>query len=378
MEYGCLERLVGSHMKFFDGHLDLALNAIDHERDQTLPVSVLRERERAGTADGRGIATVSADELKRGGCGVVLSTVIARSKPWVDACRENIHDFDWPDPSMAYAVAMGQLSYYRLLETRGLLRILTTADQLKAHAAEWEKPSAATPVGLIVTMEGADPIVEPDQLEHWHAAGVRTLMLAHFGKSHYAHGTPPDKPKHPSEIDGPLTDFGRALLPKMEALGMPLDLTHTSDQSFAEAEDLFGGRIYSSHTGCRALNDIPRNHTDAQLKTIIDRGGVIGLPMFNYFLKAGYKEGSPKEMVTYADVADHVDHICQFAGNAKAVGIGSDADGGFGCEHMPAELETHRDITRFGQKLSSRGYSDDDILGVMHGNWTRFFCETLP
>jgi membrane dipeptidase len=164
----------------------------------------------------------------------------------------------------------------------------------------------------------------------------------------------------------------------MEKLGMPLDLTHTSDQTFAEAADLFGGRIYSSHTCCRSLQPIPRNHSDEQLKAILERDGVIGLPMMNYFLKQGYKETSPKEDVTYADVADHVDHICQLAGNSKQVAIGSDCDGGFGREYMPAELDTHRDLVKLGETLSSRGYSEDDIALILSGNWLRFFAETLP
>jgi membrane dipeptidase len=231
---------------------------------------------------------------------------------------------------------------------------------------------------MIITMEGADPIVEPEQLHQWHANGLRSLMLAHFGQSHYAHGTPTSKPDNPHDIDGPLTDWGRALLPKMHELGMPLDLTHSADQSFAEAADLFEGRIYSSHTACRSIADMPRNHTDEQLKQIIDRNGVIGLPLFNHFLNAAYEEDSPKDMVTYAHVADHIDHICQLAGNVKHVGIGSDADGGFGKEHMPAELDTHRDIVRLAEVLSQRGYSDEDIVAMMHGNWVRFFTETLP
>lgn len=365
-------------MKIFDAHLDMALNALDHERDQTLSVADLREREAGGVADDRGVATVSVDELRQGGCGVVLSTVIARSKPWVKATRENIHDFNWPAPSMAYGVAMGQLAYYQLLERQGYLRLIKDAFTLKMHLAEWDVIPQVAPVGMIVTMEGADPIVRPDQLEDWHEAGVRTLMLAHFGKSHYAHGTPTSDPDNKHDVDGPLTDWGRALLPKMHELGMPLDLTHTADQSFAEAADLFEGRIYSSHTACRSLADMPRNHTDEQLKQIIDRDGVIGLPLFNHFLNAAYEEHSPKEMVTYADVADHIDHICQLAGSSKHVGIGSDADGGFGKEHMPAELDTHRDIAKLAEVLSQRGYSDEEIAAVMRGNWIRFFTETLP
>ncbi|MEM1354159.1 MAG: membrane dipeptidase [Planctomycetota bacterium] len=366
-------------MLLFDGHLDLAMNALDHERDQTWPIGPIRTREAGGVADDRGTATVSLDELRQGGCGVVLSTLIARSKPWIDAARViHRHDLDYPYPSMAYASAMGQLAYYRLLQSQGHLRILTTAEQLKQHVTQWDADETTTPIGMILTMEGADPIVEPEQLHHWHDLGLRTLMLAHFGKSHYAQGTPPSDPHNQLEGDGPLSVNGQKLLPIMHELGMPLDLTHTSDQSFAEAADLFGGRIYSSHTACRALRDIPRNHSDEQLKQIIERGGVIGLPLFNFFLKSGYAEDSPKDSVRFSDVADHIDHICQIAGDTRHVAIGSDADGGFGREHMPAEIDSHRDLSKLADTLAGRGYSADDTALILGGNWERFFAEVLP
>lgn len=365
-------------MRLFDGHLDMALNALEWERDQTLAVAEVREREAKGVHDDRGTCTVTVPELRVGNTAVILSTVIARAKPWVDPCRKNIFDNDWPTQSMAYGIAMGQLAYYRLLEAQGKLAMITTAGQLTEHLAAWSADPDATPLGLIVTMEGADPIVEPGQLQHWHDAGVRTLMLAHFGKSHYAHGTPRSGRGYEQDIDGPLTDMGRALLPEMERLGMPLDLTHTSDQTFAEAADLFGGRIYSSHTCCRALCDLPRNHTDAQVRTIIERQGVVGLPLFNYFLLPGYEEKGGKQQATLATVADHIDHICQLAGSAKQVAIGSDSDGGFGTEHMPAEIDTHRDIHKLAGTLAERGYPDDDVALILGGNWERFFAQTLP
>lgn len=365
-------------MRLFDGHLDMALNALEWERDQARAVAEIRGREADGVHDDRGICTVTVPELRAGNTAVVLSTVIARAKPWVDPCRKNIFDNDWPAQSMAYGIAMGQFAYYRLLETQGKLTILTTARQLTDHLAAWAADADATPVGMIVTMEGADPILDPGQLQHWHDAGVRTLMLAHFGKSHYAHGTPIDRPDRPHDIDGPLTDMGRALLPEMERLGMPLDLTHTSDQTFTEAVDCFGGQIYSSHTCCRALCDLPRNHTDKQLLTIIERGGVIGLPLFNYFLMAGYKEKGGKQQANLATLANHIDHICQLAGSAKQVAIGSDSDGGFGAEHMPAEIGTHRDIHKLAGTLAGRGYPDDDVALILGGNWEHFFAQTLP
>lgn len=368
-------------MLIFDGHLDMAMNALDHERGQTWTVEHIREREAAGVKDGRGLCTVSIPELRASNTPVVLTTVIARCKPWVDPCRENVYDLDWPTQSMAHAVGMGQLAYYKLLAGRGEIKILTTASGLREHLDEWRADPVSTPVGIIVTLEGADPITTPTELEQWHGLGLRTLMLAHFGQSRYAHGTPgsmDDGKTHPNDMDGPLSDMGRQLLPIMHRLGMPLDLTHTADQTFAEAADLFEGRIYSSHTCCRALSDIPRNHTDAQFKQIIERDGVIGLPLLNAFLMKDYDRDGGKGQVPLALLADHADHICQLAGSAKHIALGTDADGGFGAELMPEGIDTHRDLHKFVDTLRGRGWSDDDVALLMHGNWVRFFGETLP
>jgi len=365
----------------FDAHLDMAMNALDYEREQTWEVAHIRDRESAGVYDDRGITTVSIPELRAGGTSVVLTTVIARCKPWVDACRANIHDGDSPAPSMSHSIGMGQLAYYKLLAGMGEVSILTTASALREHVDQWAADPVLTPLGLILTMEGADPITTPSELHQWHALGLRTLMLAHFGKSRYAHGTPGSLSGgagNPHDIDGPLSDLGRALLPIMEELGMPLDLTHTSDRTFAEAADRFGGRIYSSHTGARSLCPIPRNHTDDQLKQVIDRDGVVGLPMFNLFLLKDYKIDGGKDQATLAHVADHIDHICQLAGSSKHVALGTDSDGGFGSEHMPAEIDTHRDLSKLTDVLAKRGYNETDCDGIMQGNWMRFFGETLP
>lgn len=369
-------------MMIFDGHLDMAMNALDHERGQTWEVAHIREREAAGVHDGRGLSTVSIPELRASNTPVVLTTVIARCKPYIDACRKNVNDGDWPAQSMSHAIGMGQLAYYKLLAGRGDIKILTTASGLREHIDEWTADPVSTPLGIILTMEGADPITTPTELEQWYAQGLRTLMLAHFGQSRYAHGTPgamdSSGAKNAFDVDGPLSDMGRQLLPIMHRLGMPLDLTHTADQTFAEAAGLFEGRIYSSHTGCRAVCDIPRNHSDAQIKEVVGRGGVIGLPMFNLFLKAGYERDGGKGQVPLTVAADHADHICQLAGNAQHVALGTDSDGGFGAEHMPAEIDTHRDLHLFADTLRGRGYSDADIEGVLFGNWMRFFSETLP
>ena len=371
-------------MWVFDGHLDLALNALDWERDQTLLVEALKQREagrvgdgeKGGGGDHRGPGvSVSLPEMRRGGVRLCCSTLLARAKPWVDARRViGRDDSDWPSPSMAHAVAHAHLAYYRWLERRGEIRVITDRQVLAEHVSDVE----GTRVGVIVTMEGADPITEPNELAYWHGLGLRTLMLAHFGVSHYAGGTPSSDSANVHDVDVPLTDRGRALLGEMEKLGMPLDLTHLSDRSFVEAEQRFGGRIYSSHTACRALVDLPRNHTDEQLRAIFARDGVVGLPLFNHFISAGYTEQTDPDSVSVECLADHVDHLCQLAGSAKHAAIGSDLDGGFGSEHTPRGMDTIADLRGFGEVLAGRGYRDDDIADILHGNWLRFFGECLP
>lgn len=377
-------------MLIVDGHLDLAMNALRYERDIRLSVAAIRQREGGMIDDGRGMCTLSLPELSRAGVGLVVSTVLARSKPWVDPARKpGRASIDYPDATMAYAMARGELAYYRLLEELGELRVIATTQDLDSHLSSLASAtSTSKPLGLIVTMEGADPIVTPDQLHHWHALGLRTLMLAHFGQSRYAAGTPSTDPANVHDVDGPITDLGAALLSEMAAIKMPLDLSHASDLTFFSALDAFDGQVFSSHATCRAI--VPggvevqvhpmRMHTDEQIRLLVKRGGVIGVPMFNAYLEPGYRPppDSEPDAVPLSRVADHVDHICQLAGSAEHVAIGSDLDGGFGAEHTPRDLDTAADLPRLAPLLKARGFTDDDVTGFFSGNWLRFWGENLP
>ncbi len=378
-------------MWVFDGHLDLAMNALVYERDQTAAHAGLRQREAPGVQDDRGICMVSLPEMRRGGVRLCVATILARAKPWIDPCRDiKRSSGDWPRPDMAHAMCHGQLAYYRLLERRGHITVLTDRETLADHLDLWAESPDDAPIGVILTMEGADGITEPEELDAWHAAGLRTLMLSHFGKSHYAHGTPSTDSGNTHDVDGPLTDFGRALLERMLALRMPLDLSHLSDQSFAEAVERFsggggtGGVIYASHSSCRTI--VPCNDhvhpmrmlSDEQIKRIIAADGIVGVPIFNAFLEPGYQRDTDPDSVTIDRLVDHVDHICQLSGDAQHVAIGSDADGGFGAEHTPAGLDTIADFGRIADTLARRGYGDAQVAAVMHGNWMRFFGRALP
>ncbi len=359
-------------MLIFDGHLDPALNALACDRDLTLDVQTLRQREAGGVHHEFGTCSTSLPAMKRGGVGFCLATLLARAKPYVPLDRDcKRTDGDWPTQSMAYAVARGQLAYYRLLEEQGHVVVITDRVMLAAHTELLEASPDEAPLGVIVTLEGADPVVEPDQLHDWHALGVRTLMMAHFGRSHYCHGTPAREPGAAHDIDGPLTDKGRALLKVMAELRMPLDLTHTSDTSFDEAVDRFDGPIYTSHTACRALVDIQRNHSDEQMKRILERDGVVGLPLYNRFLVS---DGP----ASVAHWAQHVDHVCALAGDAQHVALGSDLDGGFGADDIPDQIDTAADLPKLAEALEAHGYSADDTAAILHGNWLRFFGANLP
>ncbi len=365
-----------------DGHLDAAANALEDERDQMLPVSAIREREAHIDKEKLGSCTVTFAEMKRCGIPLCLTTVLARAKPWIKPGRDNQGmDSDFPTQEMAYAIGRGQLAYYRELERRGDVTIITDRQGLDAHWASWESDPANAKVGLIITMEGADPITEPDQLEHWVELGLRSVFLAHYGHSHYACGTPAIDDPTSHEQDGPVTDKGFALLKEMERLNIALDMTHLSDTSFWDAAKAFNGRVYSSHTNCRALADDVRQFTDEQIKFLIERNGVLGIVTHFAMIKGGFTGDQFRcdpLTVTLDDMANHIDHVCQIAGNANHVCIGSDLDGGYGSERCPVGMDSCEDLHKLGPIMASRGYTDSDIAGFFHGNWLRLLREVLP
>ena len=93
-------------------------------------------------------------------------------------------------------------------------------------------------------------------------------------------------------------------------------------------------------------------------------------------LQPGWLVGqSTNESVTMADVVDHIDHICQMAGNSRHAAIGSDLDGGFGREQSPCDVDTIADMQKVASLLTERGYADGDIAAVMHGNWLRLLRQ---
>lgn len=349
-------------MLILDAHLDLAMNALEWNRDLTRPVSEIRHRE-LGLTDksDRAHGTVAFPEMRRGKVGLCVATQIARYVKPANPLS------GWHSPEQAWAQTQGQLAWYRAMEEAGELVQITDAAQLDTHLQLWRTdPPADAPIGYVLSLEGADSIITPGHLERAHAEGVRAVGPAHYGPGTYAGGT------NTTEGLGPR---GRELLAEMARLNIILDATHLCDRSFFEALDHFNGPVWASHNNCRALVPHHRQFSDEQITLLIERGAVIGLPLDAWMMVPDWIHGktTPESAaLTLERMIDHMDHICQIAGNARHVGIGSDLDGAFGNEQTPQDLDTIADLSRLPAVLAARGYSNGDVEQIAHGNFVRF------
>ncbi len=350
----------------FDAHLDLAMNAVEWNRDLTRPLADLRAAE-AHLKDkpDRGRATVSLPEMRRGNVGLCVVTQIARVEhnAWSPVAG-------WRSPAQAWAMTQAQLAWYRAMEEAGEMVQIRDLEGLEKHLADWTSPSAATrltppPVGYILSLEGADSIVTLGHLERAWNYGLRAVGPAHYGPGIYANGT---------NATGGLNERGRELLREMRRLGMILDATHLCDDAFWDAMKLWNGPVWASHQNCRALVPHNRQWSDEQIKVLIERGGVLGAVFDAWMMIPDWQRGVTTPQATglrVAKIVEHIDHVCQLAGNARHVGLGSDLDGGFGTEQTPQDLESIADLQRVLAALTERGYSPDDVTGIAHGNFLR-------
>lgn len=350
-------------MLAIDAHLDIAMNALEWNRDFTQSVSEIRSREEGMTDKlDRAKGVVSLPALREGKIGLVVATQIARFVAKGSSLP------GWHSPEQAWAQSQGQLAWYRAMVAEGQMAQITNRAELDAHIELWENtaiPDETKPVGFILSLEGADSLVRLSYLEKAYESGLRALGPAHYGPGRYADGTGMTGPLHPSGID---------LLKEMDRLGIILDVTHLTDESFSQALSIYKGPVWASHHNCRALVNHQRQLTDDQIRQLIERGAVIGgsldvwmmVPNWVRGVSDPFKHGAPLEVII-----NHYDHICQIAGNANHIAIGSDLDGMFGKEQAPYDLETIADLQRLPDLLSKRGYSEADIKNVMHGNWLR-------
>ncbi|MGF1587122.1 MAG: dipeptidase [Bacteroidales bacterium] len=400
----------------FDGHLDLSMNALEWNRDLRWTVEDIRQSE-AGMTDkpDRGKGTVSFPSMREGMVGICVATQIGRY------VKRGNKLPGWNSPEQAWAQTQGQLAWYRAMEEAGELIQINNTESLRKHVHVWEElvdeaqvratrkvntpesqltkespagdnsgltgnsrnrgnihngdknhGSGNAPLGYILSLEGSDSIISFNHLERAYDDGLRAIGPAHYGPGTYAQGT---------DATGGLGHKGRELLREIERLGLILDATHLSDESFWETMDIFSGPVWASHNNCRIFVPHNRQFSDEQIMELVRRDAVIGVALDAWMMVPDWVRGQsdPKAMgVSLELMIRNIDHICQLAGDSLHAAIGSDLDGAFGKEQSPYDLETIADLQKIPGMLDAIGYSQEDIVNIMSHNWIRFLERNLP
>jgi len=358
-----------------DAHEDIAANILYYGRDYTQSARVIRARESAEVAADAGVAMLGLPEWLAGNVAVVFGTLFVEPKRSPLVC-----EFSQPYATAdeAFTLAMRQLDIYRrLADAHKQFRLIATQSDLDAVLASWNPPPEVgasweeeRQIGIVLLIENGDSIRKPDEVERWYGEGVRLIGPAWMA-SRYCGGT-----REP----GPLTDEGFRLLRRMQDLNLALDVSHMAEQAFFQAIDRYDGLIVATHANPRHYVDGDRQLSDDMLHALIQREGVIGIVPFNQFLVSGWlrSRGDPKDAANLRTLIRTIDHVCQRAGDAQHVGIGSDFDGGFGAEATPAGIDTVADLQKVADGLRQIGYAPADVEAVLSGNWLRILRQALP
>ena len=357
-----------SPLLLVDGHLDLAFSAVQIGRDLTHTVASVRAHDPEAIMNSFGSCTVTLPALRRGRVGIVFGTVMSRIDPNDTWTRTGMYC-----QQQCYGIGRGHAAYYQALEHDGEIRIIHTVSDLEDVLAAWQRPAPNTPVGLVLTMEGADSILGADQVPEWHSRGLRMVGIAHYGTSSYSHGT---------GTEGGLLPRAKHLLDALKKARIVVDMSHLTDQAFWELLDIYDGPIAASHHNCRTLVPGQRQLTDAMIRAIAQRDGVIGTSCDAWMLDPCWRRETPAcEQLTAArldTIADHIDYVAQLTGTVRHCGVGSDLDGGFGAEQAPRDLDTIADLQQLAHIFTNRGYTLDHIRAVFSDNWLRLLRTAMP
>ncbi len=357
-----------------DSHNDIAWNMLAYGRDYTRAVAQTRQLEIGSSVIAHnGDCLIGWPEYQRGQVAVVFATLYA--PPIRHATDESEKKLAYRTFDEAHRLYRDQLlAYHRLTDSKpDKFRLIGSRADLKLVIDHWQVPHPdGHPVGLVPLMEGADGIRNPSELEEWHELGLRLIGLAWVGTRYCGGWREP----------GPLTEEGRTLLSAMSDFNFVLDLSHMDEPAALESLDRYRGPIVATHGNCLALlPDFPSNRqfSDRVLHGVIERDGVVGVVPFNGYLKVGWERStSRREEVPLASLVDHIDHICQLAGDALHAGIGSDFDGGFGLQSVPPEIDTIADLQKVAPLLAERGYTEIDVANILGGNWLARLQRDLP
>ncbi len=265
----------------------------------------------------------------------------------------------------AEAQAMTQIEVYEDWKKKGFVRIIKSVEDLERHLQFWSKDHIT---GLVILMEGADPIVEVDDLPKWWKKGLRMIGLT-FGDTQYGAGVAGGTKQ--KRIEG-LTHKGVKLLQGMMEQGFIWDVSHLTEQGMLQGFELNFPKVCASHVNAQKLIHTNRHLSDEVILEIAKRNGIIGLVLYNGFLDEKWREDRTTIVSLYNQFKQHVEYIGRLAG-WNHIGIGSDLDGGFGSKEAPEEINTVADLYKIGDVVPKE--FKEDVLG---NNWLNFLRRSLP
>lgn len=359
-----------------DSHEDLAWNIVNLNRDYTRSAVEIRKAEKGTPIPAfNGSTLLGWPQYIEGQVAVVFGTLYCGPKR-LDQGKYPVRVYETPDE--AHRCYRENLDAYLRLtdENPNHFRFLRNRTELSNHLVAWEAYLAKSqedppPVGIVVLMEGAEGVRQPAEVEQWYEWGVRLIGPAWAGNQ-YCGGT-----REP----GPLTKQGIQLLEHMADLGMILDISHMDHPSARQSLDLYAGQVIASHSNAESLiRGIPINRhlQDETIRQLIERDGVMGIVPLNAFLDWEWRDHGGRQAVTLDHYIAQIDHVCQLAGNTHHVALGTDFDGGFGVESVPAEIDTIADLQKLAPRLAEKGYNEEDIARIFSGNWLRILENNLP
>jgi membrane dipeptidase len=378
-------------MKIVDAHEDLAWNMLTFGRDYNRSALETRRLERGTeTPQRNGDTLLGWPEFRRGQVGLVFSTLFAapvrrQHGEWDTQCyttAEQAHQVYSAQLDAYHRLVDDHPEHFRLVETGADLQevldawdaaspVTVDADEDAALSADETPVPDGPPTGLVVLMEGAEGVRTPPELEEWWARGVRLIGPAWAG-TRFCGGT---------LEPGPLTAEGDALLEGMAEFGFTLDLSHMDAQAALQALDRYPRGVIASHANAVALlkgTQSNRHLPDEVIRGLIERDGVIGVVWLGGFLVPGWSKKDGRHLVSLEHIAAQIDYICQMAGDAHHVGLGTDFDGGFGLQSVPHEIDTIANLQLLAPLLAAKGYSEKDIAAIFGENWIHHLKGMLP
>lgn len=359
-----------------DAHEDIAYNHVNYQRDIRRTVQETRLKEKGSyIIDETDDTMLSWEEYQTGQVAMVFGTIfIVPGKHSPSTTLKPVY-YSPDDVSRLY---QEQIDYYRFLSQspENQFELISTRAQMNRILNTWNDmpafyPDIVHPVGILMSIEGLEGIKDIKEIERYWEAGVRAIGPVWAG-GRFCGGT--------LEFGG-FTPDGYALLKEMNRFGFILDLSHMTDLSACQALDAYEGPVIGSHANPRALLDErsgERHFSDSVIRGLIERDSVMGIVPFNRFLVPQWSKETDGKNVSLDNVIRHIDYVCQLAGTARHVAIGSDFDGGFGSQSVPQDLDTIADLQKLGPLLKDRGYTDSDIEGIFWKNWHRVLENNLP